>query len=56
MKLSQTLQFKKDIRKQLKKGKNQEELLDIIQLLLSGNPLPPKNKDHPLKGNWKGGS
>ena len=54
MKLSQTSQFKKDIKKQLRKGKNQQKLLEVIELLLSENPLPEKNKDHPLKGNWKG--
>ena len=54
MKLSQTSQFKKDIKKQLRKGKNQQKLLEAIELLLSENPLPEKNKDHPLKGNWKG--
>ena len=54
MKLSQTSQFKKDIKKQLRKGKNQQKLLAVIELLLSENPLPEKNKDHPLKGNWKG--
>ena len=54
MKLSQTSQFKKDIKKQLRKGKNQQKLLEVIELLLSENPLPEKNKDHPLNGNWKG--
>ena len=54
MKLSQTSQFKKDIKKQLRKGKNQQKLLEVIELLLSENPLQEKNKDHPLKGNWKG--
>ena len=54
MKLSQTSQFKKDIKKQLRNGKNQQKLLEVIELLLSENPLPEKNKDHPLKGNWKG--
>ena len=54
MKLSQTTQFKKDIRKQLRKGKSQQKLIQVIELLLSGKPLPEKNKDHPLKGNWKG--
>jgi mRNA interferase YafQ len=54
MKLSQTTQFKKDIKKQLKKGKDQQKLVGTIGMLLSGNPLPEKNKDHPLKGNWKG--
>jgi mRNA interferase YafQ len=54
MKLSQTSQFKKDIKKQLRKGKNQQKLVKVIKRLLSGKPLPEKNKDHPLKGNWKG--
>lgn len=54
MKLSQTSQFKRDINKQLRKGKKQQKLLEVIELLLSENPLPEKNKDHPLKGNWKG--
>ena len=35
MKLSQTSQFKKDIKKQLRKGKNQQKLLEVIELLLS---------------------
>ena len=54
MKLSQTSQFKKDIKKQLRKGKDQQKLIEVVKLLLSESPLPEKNKDHPLKGNWKG--
>ena len=27
--------------------------IKVIEQLLSGNPLPEKNKDHPLKGSWK---
>jgi mRNA interferase YafQ len=54
MKLSQTSQFKKDIRRQLKKGKNQQKLVKVIKALLSGVPLPEKYKDHPLRENWKG--
>ena len=54
MKLSQTSQFKKDIKKQLRKGKDQQKLVEVVELLLSEKPLPEKNKDHPLKGNWQG--
>ena len=54
MKLSQTSQFKKDIKRQLKKGKNQQKLVKVIKVLLSGDLLPEKYKDHPLRGNWKG--
>ncbi|MDB6135759.1 MAG: putative addiction module toxin, RelE/StbE family [Verrucomicrobiales bacterium] len=52
--VTQTSQFKKDIRSQLKRGKDLQKLKDIIDLLIVGNPLPPKNRDHPLTGNWSG--
>lgn len=54
MKLRQTSQFKKDIKKQIKKGKNPEKLTSLIKLLIQGEPLPQKYKDHPLIGNWVG--
>jgi mRNA interferase YafQ len=54
MKLSQTSQFKKDIKRQIKQGKDQKKLIAIVEQLLSGKALPPKNQDHPLRGLWKG--
>ena len=54
MKLSQTVQFKKDIKQQIKRGKNQTKLLEVIKILLSGTTLSPIYKDHPLKGQWNG--
>lgn len=54
MKLSQTTQFKKDIKKQIKRGKNPQNLKRVVELLLNEMPLPEKNKDHPLIGNWIG--
>ncbi len=54
MRLSQTSQFKKDIKKQIKKGKKQKKLIEVVNLLLSGQPLPEKNTDHSLRGSWKG--
>jgi len=51
MKLSQTAQFKRDIKRQLKKGKDCDK---IATLLLSGQSLPAPYKDHPLRGTWKG--
>lgn len=29
-------------------------LEDIIYLLAAGHPLPEKNRDHALSGNWSG--
>ena len=52
MKLRQTSQFKKDIRKQIKKGKDPEKLTSLIKLLIQADPLPQKYKDHALIGNW----
>jgi len=54
MKVSQTSQFKKDIKKQQKRGKDLSKLKSAIDILLSGQDLPPKYKDHALIGNWGG--
>jgi len=54
MKLSQTNQFKKDIRKQIKRGKDPNKLTQMVELLLTQQPLPDASKDHPLIGNWLG--
>ncbi len=54
MKLSQTAQFKKDIKRLTRQGKDQQKLIALVQVLLGGNPLPPNRRDHALKGNWKG--
>ncbi len=54
MRLSQTSQFKKDVKKQIKKGKRKNKLIEVVKILLSGQCLPEKNKDHPLRGSWKG--
>ncbi|MEI9976945.1 MAG: type II toxin-antitoxin system YafQ family toxin [Ignavibacteriota bacterium] len=29
------------------------KLRDLILLLIEGNPLPPRYRDHPLGGEWK---
>ena len=54
MRLSQTAQFKKDIKRQAKQGNNHNKLIAVVQLLLANKVLPPQNRDHPLKGGWKG--
>lgn len=51
-----TGQFKRDYRRE-KAGKHTD--LDVVfkalaDLLVSGEPLPAANRDHPLKGDWKG--
>ena len=40
MRLSQTSQFKKDIRKQIKRGKNPRKISQAVEILMAGEPLP----------------
>lgn len=47
-------QFKKDYKLAMKRGLPIEELDNAIRLLAGNDPLPEKNKDHDLSGNWKG--
>lgn len=54
MKIVQTSQFRKDIKKQSKRGKDLQKLKDLIELLLGGQTLPSKNRDHALTGDWIG--
>ena len=49
-----TTLFKKDFKLAMKRGLNIELLENIIALLSMGEPLPEKNKDHALTGNWVG--
>ena len=37
-----------------RRSKDMEKLKRVIALLLSGNPLPPRLRDHELTGPWKG--
>jgi len=52
MRLSQTTQFKKDIKKQVKRGKDPEKIVEVVRILLKGEDLPERYKDHPLRGRW----
>ncbi|MBD3370033.1 type II toxin-antitoxin system mRNA interferase toxin, RelE/StbE family [Candidatus Fermentibacteria bacterium] len=49
-----TRQFKKDIKKAKKQGKDIEQFKLIAHTLLSGKPLDPIFRDHQLIGNYKG--
>lgn len=54
MRLSQTTQFKKDIKRLQKRGKDLRKIKAVINLLIAEKPLPLKNRDHQLGGNWGG--
>ncbi len=46
-------QFKKDVKRLQKRGKNIEKLKIVIEKLLNNQKLDPKYQDHALTGNWK---
>jgi len=52
--LSQTNQFKRDVKKMRKQGKDIEKLKKVVSMLAEGKPLGAEYKDHPLIGKWKG--
>ncbi len=49
-----TSRFKRDLKRAVKRRKNIDELERIIDLLQSATPLPDKNDDHQLTGEWLG--
>lgn len=54
MKILQTAQFKKDLKKQLKRGKDRNKLFEFLEYLVSKEEIPSKYNDHALRGNWAG--
>jgi mRNA interferase YafQ len=54
MNVAQTKQFKKDVKRMRKRGKDFDKIKAVIDLLVAEEPLPPKNRDHKLGGNWLG--
>lgn len=52
--LSITTQYKRDLKLARKRGLDESLLDEIILLLINGKPLLEKNKDHSLRGNYKG--
>jgi len=54
MNVAQTKQFKKDVKRMRKRGKDLEKIKAVIDLLVAEEPLPAKNRDHKLGGNWVG--
>ena len=46
--------FKKDVKRADKRGKDMAKLRAIVLMLLDDQPLEPRHRDHPLKGEWIG--
>lgn len=49
-----TKQFQQDLKRSKKRGQNLQLLTDVIRKLAAGEPLPEKNRDHALKGEYAG--
>jgi mRNA interferase YafQ len=45
-------QFKRDVKRSQKRGKDMDKLKTLLGLLIEGKPLPAFYLDHPLKGGW----
>ncbi|MEO6066068.1 MAG: type II toxin-antitoxin system YafQ family toxin [Lysobacterales bacterium] len=47
-------QFRRDVKRAEKRGKDTGKLRELLTLILVGAPLPERYRDHPLKGDWEG--
>ena len=47
------IQFKRDVKRLIKRGEDTNKLKKIIRLLLKADKLPLENKDHQLRGTLK---
>ena len=54
MNVTQTTQFRRDAKKQRKRGKDLRKVMEVTDLLIAGEVLPEKLRDHALGGSWKG--
>ena len=52
--IEMSARYRKELRKMLRRGKSEDDILEVIDMLASDIPLPEHNKDHPLFGRWEG--
>jgi len=52
--LIESTAFRKDVKRAQRRGHDLRKLGAIIKKLQAGETLPPSNRVHPLKGDWKG--
>jgi mRNA interferase YafQ len=53
-KIRPSVKFQKDLKRVQKRGYDISLLKNVLNLLVSGEPLPAKYKDHSLLGNYTG--
>ena len=54
LELKKTAQFRKDLKRMVKRKLNIDLLDEIIQTLRERKPLDPKHRDHALTGDYSG--
>ena len=54
MKVSQTTQFKKDLKRLKRRGKDLQKIVFFLEEVALGKTDLEKYSIHPLRGNWKG--
>ena len=47
-------QFKRDVKRAQKQGKDLTRLRAVLAALIRQEPLAARQRDHPLRGIWKG--
>jgi len=52
--ISRTSQFKRDVKRMQRQGKDLEKLKRVLESLVQGEGLAPKYRDHVLVGQYKG--
>ena len=49
-----SVQFKRDVRRAKKRGRDLTRLRTLLESLIRQEPLTARHLDHPLRGIWKG--
>lgn len=52
--IHQVSEFRRDVKRLIRSGKDVSKLETVISLLVEENVLPEQYKNHPLKGTYKG--
>ena len=52
--IAQRRQFRSDLRRQKRRGKDIEDLIAAVELLAEQGTLPPSYRPHQLSGEWRG--
>jgi len=52
--IAQRKQFRNDVKRQKRRGKDMDELVAVVELLAEHGGLPPAYRPHKLSGEWSG--